>query len=140
MEHVGDVVDLSSGGLHLDPPYPEGCLDRVLEENSPDYLHARDEVAGLDLRAVVNAVLVEPPPSGDVEEVEYEAEPPVCDYGDSEGEEVVREPVEDCGARSVVEGRVGREVVQLVGVEERRGVRGIHVGVSGNVLRVLTLA
>lgn len=111
IEHVGDMVDFSAGRLHLDPPYAESRLDRVLQENGPDNLHARDEVAGLDLRAVMDAVLVEPPPSGDIEEVEHEAEPPVCDYRDGEGEEVVREPVEDRGTRDVVEWRVGREVV-----------------------------
>ena len=89
MEHVADMVDLSTSRLLLHPPVAKNSLYDLLKYDCLHDLGPCDEVARLDLCALVDAIFVKPFPLGDVENVEEDAESPVSNDRDCESEKMV---------------------------------------------------
>ena len=89
--------------LLLHPEEAYNGLHDLLQDNGADDLRAGDKVAGLDLGGFVDAVLVEPFPLGDVEDVEEDRGNPVCNDRHRKSEEVVRQPVDQVCSRAVVD-------------------------------------
>ena len=86
------MVDLRAGGLVLDPEQTNCGLHDVLEDDRDYDLGARDKVARLDFLTLMDAEPVQPLPLGHIEEVEEDAESPICDYGRRKSKEVIWEP------------------------------------------------
>ena len=129
LQHIGDMIHLTASGLLFNPPVSDKGLYDMLEDDSKDNMCAGDEVAGLDLFALVNAVPVEPSEIGNVKAMEEKTENPVSDDGDREGKEIVCETGHELDSRSIIYRVLSREVLQLAGVEERGGsVCGGHGG------------